>query len=1049
MRSPTAAQQGALDQLREVEGASGGAVEVLGATLRGTALDVEIAIDCRPYARIPEGLGLRDRERFVIALQPDVPFEGPPEVFVRHLRWCGWPHVNWCTYVCLYLSPSTEWNPSAGMFGLVERLDRWLQDAAMNRLNPEGAPLHPPSGFLTSSLRVIPRKDTPKGYGGAWRGLAVLEHVRGEMDNERVEILGWSLVGEVSNGRLVAPAILLDASLPHDLPRTFAELLHYVPERDRTGFIDTLRAGVLATSLKDPFVVIVGTPMRGIAGGDRRQHLIVWHVDQEGFRRLKGTVYARRRDGGEQTRLWEWATTAPIRWCPVHEMRPEIVTPRDAATPMEWFRGKRVAVWGCGALGAPLALLLARAGVASLVLRDSKVVTPGVLVRQPYEPDYIGVNKAVALGDLLEYAVPGLPVEAYDGNVVTESLALDDASDGADFVIDATANRAVLAKIEDARRAGALRVPIASASVDALAARGLVLYAAPDHSGGPYDLSRRVKLAVTASPALRHVAEAFFPEEPSSRLFQPEPGCSDPTFVGSAADANALAATLLNALAVQLAEAESTGQRAAAVAVTQPHVPVPTGQRRSLRICPAPDLVLADGFEGYEVRLSAPAWADTQAWIRHSARVRGPLDETGGLLFGQVDDVLRVVWVSEVSGPPPDSKHSRALFVCGTEGTAQMNAAKRARSRGSVGFVGMWHSHPVSSPTPSPTDNHGTDTLFRHTAPSPRQSLLLIVGYAMSDPVPAAYLYQRPAEVAYGTAQDTQAAADASPDPDLEQGAPSLNDVPPESDAAVGPTFLGDSAAPPADELTDRAIAVVLYGHGTRALPFHAGALRALRDHDLLDRVVLIGAEAGTISAALVAGLDLDTALDRMERLAAAGLPRTSKELKAVIADAMVGAPNNADARDGLIAVAVASGNPIRIARTGDPPEGFSDCAVAALLDAGPSQTSPTAALLDTPVAVRVNVRTVLSFGDGRPPSLPLLGADDPSPDWREPAHASALLDEDPPAAAEAPAGFVSAADVASVSPELFALEDAVVGRLALRGEHLARLLLPSVFSSE
>ena len=44
---------------------------------------------------------------------------------------------------------------------------------------------------------------------------------------------------------------------------------------------------------------------------------------------------------------------------------------------MNWFRGKRVALWGCGAIGGLIAEHLARAGVAQLTIYDWDRVTPG------------------------------------------------------------------------------------------------------------------------------------------------------------------------------------------------------------------------------------------------------------------------------------------------------------------------------------------------------------------------------------------------------------------------------------------------------------------------------------------------------------------------------------------------------------------------------------------------------------------------------------------------------------------------------------------------
>lgn len=77
--------------------------------------------------------------------------------------------------------------------------------------------------------------------------------------------------------------------------------------------------------------------------------------------------------------------------------------------------------------------------------------------------------------------------------------------------------------------------------------------------------------------------------------------------------------------------------------------------------------------------------------------------ETGGILFGHTA-FLKIIWVDEISGPPPDSLQSCEAFVCGTAGVSEMNDEKEKRTRKSVSFVGMWHTHPLGIPLPSNTD---------------------------------------------------------------------------------------------------------------------------------------------------------------------------------------------------------------------------------------------------------------------------------------------------------------------------------------------------------
>ena len=135
-------------------------------------------------------------------------------------------------------------------------------------------------------------------------------------------------------------------------------------------------------------------------------------------------------------------------------------------------------------------------------------------------------------------------------------------------------------------------------------------------------------------------------------------------------------------------------------------------------------------MDGYAVKIAPQAFAQLQAWVRQSEEINGPLVETGGHLFGDRNDAARVIWVSEVSGPPPDSKASPNGFVCGIEGVAEASKDKSLSSGGSTRFVGMWHTHPKGSPKPSDTDYQSMWDIVDSPALSCPRSLLLIIGTA-------------------------------------------------------------------------------------------------------------------------------------------------------------------------------------------------------------------------------------------------------------------------------------------------------------------------------
>lgn len=73
---------------------------------------------------------------------------------------------------------------------------------------------------------------------------------------------------------------------------------------------------------------------------------------------------------------------------------------------------KKVAIVGCGAVGAAVALLLAQAGVGELLLVDSDTLTTANVGRHPLGLNHVGWNKADALSLVLRRRYPHLSFES-------------------------------------------------------------------------------------------------------------------------------------------------------------------------------------------------------------------------------------------------------------------------------------------------------------------------------------------------------------------------------------------------------------------------------------------------------------------------------------------------------------------------------------------------------------------------------------------------------------------------------------------------------------
>ena len=361
------------EQLKDIADASDGTVQVCeGAQLVGTYRQFEINIRFDGLERVEVGLPVRAREAFRVLVPPTFPFEHPL-VVTPHVRFSGFNHVQWRGQICLYRS-SADWRPENGMYGFVKRLDSWIRNAAVNNLDPDDAPLHPPVAYPTVNRLFVPRADTPPVADSPWFGLAELR----ERSN-RTEIVGWKEHGRQLPAHY-APAILLHRNLPFEYPKTVHSLLKELESHglDYGPFISQLGLYAQNSDAGTPLAIVLGTPMRRVdPGGRTLQHLAVWQISAGDADKLRELNVSSPTGDPDQwaaaiVAVVEWSVSADVGWCMVREMRPEVTRRRDQASPMAWFFGKRVAIWGCGAVGTHVAECVVRAGARTLELVDNK-----------------------------------------------------------------------------------------------------------------------------------------------------------------------------------------------------------------------------------------------------------------------------------------------------------------------------------------------------------------------------------------------------------------------------------------------------------------------------------------------------------------------------------------------------------------------------------------------------------------------------------------------------------------------------------------------------
>ena len=760
-------------QLNQLAAVSKGAIQVLQVVESANLTRITVSLETRDIKTEVGGITLRAREVFVLDVSSSYPF-APPLVNVNHTRWAGTAHVQWGKHLCIYAAPSVEWNPADGMRGLVQRLYLWLQNAAAGTLDPDGQPLHPPVAYAsTDAGRIVIRPDlgslapwsmpTPSSAPAIVLAWCV-------QDGDRVDVVQWQthldcldkvlaadFVPADAAGRpyFVAPCVLIHDQIGFEYPKTAAALAESLAHSGfeteelllwlaRAALVNSYIRGLHSTEEAKPELpnlFLLGTPSRRLEGTVLLAHISAWRLEALGSKIAK--LLARTQFGELKEMApdvmelaQEWLTFAKTAWMRVHEERPEVTRRRDAGSPAEWLRGKRVLVLGCGAIGAPIAEHCARAGVASLTVADNGVVSPGVLVRQPYSDADVGKSKAAALAERLSAIRRDLEVRPAIGNVVTEILAPGTPTPDYDLVIDATADVGVRTALERARALNRADWPnLVSLIIGHTAELGLVAVSPAGASGGGLDILRRVSIRARTEPDSREwsdVADDFYPVVPRTELFFPEPGCSEPTFVGSSSEVTALASSLLVGALKVLA---STGANSApsndmtAIAV---RLPGAGSAGTSVMSWPS-DTVVPDAAGGdFEIRISQAALAEMRAEVRRGHRLRGDRVETGGMLIGTFDEAARIAHVDVAVGPPPDSALSEVYFRHGTEGTQDVLDHHRLRSGAALGFMGIWHTHPFGVASPSLTDEFGMAEILDFSGTG-RRALMVIAGGRSTD----------------------------------------------------------------------------------------------------------------------------------------------------------------------------------------------------------------------------------------------------------------------------------------------------------------------------
>lgn len=720
---PTHGQWQARQELRSIEALTRGGIRVDRVEPPTDPSDdmlVDLLVNCAAPQSWQPAVELEANERVMVAVPPDYPLRAPG-VGTQHRRFARLPHVVWGSGICLYLSPD-DWDPGRGMYGFVERLLAWFTQVAEGTIDGPDVPWDPPiTASAPADGLLVVRRNLPEELESdpdLWLATAVIELT----GSGSFELQRWlppsTESATIAGAAFLAPVVALPGPVDFSYPTRLGELVTAMERQGMTAedFEATLAEAIESAAAYRaepggsevpvlPIILLASPAPAHVPDGSRCAHLAAWILDT-----------GRPRAATPQD---------IVRWLKVYDQRPRVTTRRDGSRPIRWLAGKRVLILGCGGLGAPVAEICARAGASRIALVDNALVTPGILVRQPYMLDDVGMPKAALLADRLSLISTLLRAE-YTNQDAVDLVADEFDHLHADLVVDATASPAVAAAIERARWSRRDPCPpILSVMVGHrcdLAAGTLALSRA---SGGGADVLRRLAVSASDDDTLTDLLDDFHPDPPRTEIFQPEPGCSDATYMGSAADLMSFAAHLLNDAAVVL-DAQLDEEIAPTRWATVLRSPTAAGPGAAPQRLHWPaDVTVRDPDHPYEIRLDLDALAMMRREVVTMSERRGPAVETGGLLLGQIDHASRVVWVSEAQGPPAGSESSVEGLKLDPAFARAAVADRRSCSRGLVGFIGAWHTHPSGHAGPSVVDQAAMQEMAENSSEA---ALLLIAG---------------------------------------------------------------------------------------------------------------------------------------------------------------------------------------------------------------------------------------------------------------------------------------------------------------------------------
>ena len=206
------AQRAAVEEVQRFTDSSDQMRLVAAGERRGCAV-LSIEIDTSEFVRRTGGLQAQPLERVTVLVAPSYPAT-PPLAAVEHMRWAGFPHVLQGRRLCIYLDPNAEWDPTRGMYGFLQRLWEWFEDAIGGRFDAATALYHPVGGVIhrtKGAPTVVVTRSMPDDISN---GEVVRRIWLRQRTEHRVDIASWTSLPEPGLDLMAGLLVVLPEYLP-------------------------------------------------------------------------------------------------------------------------------------------------------------------------------------------------------------------------------------------------------------------------------------------------------------------------------------------------------------------------------------------------------------------------------------------------------------------------------------------------------------------------------------------------------------------------------------------------------------------------------------------------------------------------------------------------------------------------------------------------------------------------------------------------------------------------------------------------------------------